>query len=128
MKFPSRQVALIINKKISFTMLSVWVCFSCGVKHLSNTWGLLSFGYIIRDHPHLLHTRVPRAYCKFRSEFFSFFFSALIRGASAKPIVWSWFLTCNYRQRNYAHSPQSFQRPSINLCRRWFNDHHISKK
>ena len=56
------------------------------------------------------------------------FFSALIRGASAKPIVWSWFLIGTYRERNYAHSPQSFQRPSIHLSRRWFNDHHISKK
>ena len=54
--------------------------------------------------------------------------SALIRGANAKPIVWSWFLIGTYRERNYAHSPQSFQRPSIHLSRRWFNDHHISKK
>ena len=32
------------------------------------------------NNPHLLLTRVPRAYCKFKSEFFCFgFFSALIR-------------------------------------------------
>ena len=82
------------------------------------------------NNPHLLLTRAPRAYCKFRSEFFCFcsFFSALIRGANAKPIVWSWFLIGTYRERNHAHSPQSFQRPSIHLSRRWFNDHHISKK
>ena len=86
------------------------------------------------NNPHLLLTRVPRAYCKFRSEFFCccfFFFPlwfALIRGASAKPTVWSWFLIGTRRQRNYAHSPQSFQHPSINLSRRWFNDHHIRKK
>ena len=28
-----------------------YVCFSRGVNHLSNTWGLVSFGYIISEYP-----------------------------------------------------------------------------